>query len=207
MSERSARSGIPFVVSGPSGVGKSSLLRRVLERDPRLRFSISHTTRTPRPDEQDGTDYCFVDEKRFRGLVDQEAFLEWAEYQGNLYGTSFEAVQGPTSRGCDLILEVEVQGARQLRDRLSDAVFVFLIPPSSEALESRLRGRGSDRESAVRRRLERARAELRAIHDYDYVLINEELEQAASDLLHIIAASRLERARVLPLWRDRFDFG
>ncbi len=206
MSERCARSGIPFVVSGPSGVGKSSLLRRVLERDPRLRFSISHTTRTPRPGEQDGTDYCFVDEKRFRELVDQETFLEWAEYQGNLYGTSRQAVEVPTQAGYDLILEVEVQGARQLRERLRDAVRVFLIPPSLEILEQRLVGRGSDEETVVRKRLERARDELREIHDYSYVVVNEELDQAVTDLLHIIAASRLERARVLPLWRDRFDF-
>ena len=197
---------MPFVVSGPSGVGKTSLLRRVLALDPNVRFSVSHTTRAPRSGEKDGEDYFFVEESRFRELVDQDTFLEWAEYQGNLYGTSRKAVEVPTQAGYDLILEVEVQGARQLRERLRDAVRVFLIPPSLEILEQRLVGRGSDEEPVVRKRLERARDELREIHDYSHVVVNEELDQAVTDLLHIIAASRLERARVLPLWRDRFDF-
>lgn len=201
------RQGIPFVISGPSGAGKSSILRRVLECDSGVHFSVSHTTRPPRPGERDGEDYFFVDEQRFHALVEQDAFLEWASYQGNLYGTSREAVAGPTREGFDLILEVEVQGARQLRERGSGAVFVFLIPPSMEVLEQRLRGRASDGEEVIRKRLERAREELHEIHGYHYVVVNAELEQAVTDLLHIIAACRLERDRVLPLWRDRLDFG
>ncbi len=201
------REGIPFVISGPSGAGKTSILKRVLECDPDVRFSVSHTTRAPRAGEKDGKDYFFVDEKQFRQLIDQDAFLEWADYQGNLYGTSREAVAGPTHEGFDLILEVEVQGARQLRERGQGAVFVFLIPPSMEVLEQRLRGRGSDDEDVVRKRLERAREELREIHGYRYVVVNADLEQAVRDFLHIIAAGRLERERVLPLWSDRMDFG
>jgi guanylate kinase len=201
------RSGIPFVVSGPSGAGKTSILRHVLERDPSVRFSVSHTTREPRPGEQDGKDYFFVDDQRFRALVDEGAFLEWASYQGHLYGTSREAVAGPTREGFDLILEVEVQGARQLRERSPGAVFVFLIPPSLEVLEHRLRGRRSDEEAVIQKRLERAREELREIHAYRYVVVNAEIDQAVRDFLHIIAASRLERERVLPLWKDRMDFG
>jgi guanylate kinase len=207
MSTPPIRRGIPFVISGPSGVGKSSLLGRVLARDPGLRFSVSHTTRRPRKGEEHGKDYFFVDEERFRELIDQEAFLEWAEYQGNLYGTSLEAVSGPTDEGYDLILEVEVQGARQLRERLSRSVSVFLIPPSLEALESRLRRRASDQEAVMRKRLERAREELTEIHGYTYVVVNENLDQAVTSLLHIIAACRLEREQVLPLWRERLDFG
>jgi guanylate kinase len=186
-------------------VGKTSLLRRVLELDPDLRFSISHTTRDPRQGEKDGRDYFFVDAKRFRELVDRDGFLEWAEYQGHLYGTSRAAVTGPTQEGHDLILEVEVQGARQLRERLPDAVLVFLIPPSLEALESRLRGRASDEEAVVRKRLERAREELREIHRYSHVVVNQSLEAAVTNLLHIIAACRQETARMLPLWRDRLN--
>ena len=200
------RQGIPFVISGPSGAGKTSILRRVLECDPGVRFSVSHTTRAPRSGEIEGQDYCFVDEERFRQLIDQDAFLEWADYQGNLYGTSREAVAGPTREGFDLILEVEVQGARQLRERGRGAVFVFLIPPSMDILEQRLRSRGSDDEDVVRKRLERAREELREIHGYRYVVVNADMEQAVRDFLHIIAACRLERERVLPLWSD-MDFG
>ena len=200
------RQGIPFVISGPSGAGKTSILRRVLECDPGVRFSVSHTTRAPRSGEIEGQDYCFVDEERFRQLIEQDAFLEWADYQGNLYGTSREAVAGPTREGFDLILEVEVQGARQLRERGRGAVFVFLIPPSMDILEQRLRSRGSDDEDVVRKRLERAREELREIHGYRYVVVNADMEQAVRDFLHIIAACRLERERVLPLWSD-MDFG
>ncbi len=201
------RQGIPFVISGPSGAGKTSILKRVLDCDPGVRFSVSHTTRASRPGETDGKDYFFVDEKRFRQLIEENAFLEWANYQGHLYGTSREAVAGPTREGFDLIREVEVQGARQLRERSSGAVFVFLIPPSMEVLEQRLRGRGSDPEEVVQKRLERAREELREIRGYHYVVVNAEIEQAMADLLHIISACRLERDRVLPLWSDRLDFG
>jgi len=200
------RQGIPFVISGPSGAGKTSILRRVLECDPGVRFSVSHTTRAPRSGEIEGQDYFFVAEERFRQLVDQDAFLEWADYQDNLYGTSREAVAGPTRAGFDLILEVEVQGARQLRERGRGAVFVFLIPPSLDVLEQRLRSRGSDDEDVVRKRLERAREELREIHGYRYVVVNADMEQAVRDFLHIIAACRLEREKVLPLWSD-MDFG
>ncbi len=200
------RQGIPFVISGPSGAGKTSILRRVLECDPGVHFSVSHTTRAPRSGEIEGQDYFFVAEERFRQLIDQGAFLEWADYQDNLYGTSREAVAGPTREGFDLILEVEVQGARQLREHDRGAVFVFLIPPSLDILEQRLRSRGSDDEDAIWKRLERAREELREIHGYRYVVVNADMEQAVRDFLHIIAACRLERERVLPLQSD-MDFG
>jgi guanylate kinase len=202
-----AREGIPFVVSGPSGVGKTSILHRVLAADPATRFSVSHTTRPPRPGERDGHDYRFVDPQRFRALVDAGAFLEWAEYQGHLYGTSHEAVAGLTRQGIDVILEVEIQGARQLRERLGGATFVFVLPPSLEVLERRLRGRGSDADPVVRKRLERAREELREVHRYDFVIVNDDLERAVADLRNVIAACRLERDRVVARLRDRFDFG
>ena len=207
MAENPTRQGLPFVVSGPSGTGKTSIMRRVIERDPLVAFCVSHTTRPSRPGEREGSDYFFVDEPAFRSLLDQDRFLEWAEYQGHLYGTSAEAVEGPTKAGMDVILEVEVKGARQLRSRLAGAVFVFLLPPSMDVLEHRLRGRGSDAEEAIRRRLERAHGELREVHIYDYVLVNEDLEQTVGQLEHVIGASRLERDRMLSLWRGRFDFG
>ena len=202
-----ARRGVPFVVSGPSGVGKTSVERRVVETDPGLRFSVSHTTRRPRDRESDGRDYWFVDEAEFRGLIDQGCFVEWAEYQGNLYGTSKEAVDVPTAEGIDLILEVEIQGARQLKQRLPDAVFVFVLPPSMDVLEQRLRGRGSDHEEAIRKRLARSEQEVCEAAWYDYVIVNADLERSVADLRHVIGACRLARERVLPLLRGRFDFG
>lgn len=199
--------GTAFVVSGPSGAGKSTLLGRVLATDPGVRFSISHTTRAPRPGEVEGRHYHFATRQEFQELIDRGAFVEWAEYNDNLYGTSRQAVEGPTSEGSDLILEVEVQGAAQLRERLDGAIFVFIMPPSLEVLEERLRGRGSDGESIIVKRLERAREELRQIWLYDYVVVNDDIERATQELLHVIGARRVERDRVLPGLGDRFDFG
>jgi guanylate kinase len=197
--------GLCFVVSGPSGAGKTSLVRRVIAADPRLAFSVSHTTRAPRPGEREGDDYRFVSVEEFRRLQAQGAFLEWAEYQGNLYGTSREAVEVPTGRGLDLILEVEIQGARQLRARLPGAIFVFVMPPSMDALALRLRGRGSDAEDSVRKRLARAEEEVRESAAYQYIVVNDDFERSVGDLAHVIGACRLSRERVLPLLRERFD--
>jgi guanylate kinase len=190
--------GTVFVVSGPSGAGKSTLLRQVLGSDPQLRFSISHTTRGPRSGERDGRDYHFATREAFLRMVDAGEFLEWAEYNDNLYGTSRASVDGPTAAGLDLILEVEVQGARQLRERLPGAVFVFILPPSLAVLEQRLRARGSEDEVVIRKRLERAREEVRQVRMYDYVVVNDRLEPAVAELAHVIGAKRAERARVLP---------
>ncbi len=201
----SLRRGIPFVVSGPSGVGKTSLVQRAVASDPRLAFSVSHTTRRPRVGERDGVDYWFVDVEEFGALRAAGAFLEWAEYQGNLYGTSRRAVDEPTAGGVDLVLEVEIQGARQLKQQLPQAVFVFVMPPSMDQLERRLRGRGSDGEEAVRKRLARATEELRESAWYDYWIVNEDLERAVADLVHVVCASRLARERVRPLVAARLE--
>jgi guanylate kinase len=200
-----SRTGIPFVISGPSGSGKTSILRRVLERDPNVRFSVSHTTRAPRAGEVDGRDYWFVSKDRFRELVDEGDFLEHAEYQGNLYGTSQAAVEELTRRGRDVILEVEILGARQLRKRLGDAVFVGVLPPSSRVLEERLRARGSDDDGAIRKRLARAAEEIRELREeYDYLVVNEDLDAAEHDVLCVIGASRVRRERMVEHLRDRF---
>jgi guanylate kinase len=153
----------------------------------------------------DGRDYWFVNAARFQELIIGEAFLEWAEYQGNHYGTSRSAVDEPTRQGFDLLLEVEVQGARQLRERLPGAVFVFVLPPSLGMLETRLRARKSDTPEAIRKRLEIARQEIREAETYDYLIVYQEIERAAGDLLRIIEVSRMRPGRILPAWRARSD--
>ncbi len=190
-SQAGRRRGIPFVVSAPSGTGKTTLCRKTVERDPRIEFSISHTTRPMRPGEQDGVDYHFVGERAFLDLVDDRGFVEFAEYGGNMYGTSWAAIDEPLGRGHDVLLEIEVQGAGQIRDRRDDARLIFLVPPSLESLEARLRGRGTDAAKVIDRRLALARSELEAVERFDYVVVNDDLEIATSRVAEIISAERV----------------
>jgi len=213
MSGAGARRGIPFVVAAPSGTGKTTVCRAALARDPLIRFSISHTTRPPRPGERDGVDYHFVSDREFRLAVQAGAFLEHAEYAGRLYGTSWRSLREPLEAGYDLMLEIEVQGARQVRDRLEEARLIFLLPPSMNSVEERLRGRGTDPADAIERRLAVADRELEAVHFFDYAVVNDDLEEAVAALLEIVAAEREglgEQARarhgrpaVFERWRSR----
>ena len=198
----SARRGIPFVVSAPSGTGKTTVCRRAVDADPGLCFSISHTTRHRRAGETDGVDYHFVTEHEFQQLVDEAAFLEWAVYNDHRYGTSFAAVEGPLSEGRDVLLEIEIQGARQVRTRRKDARCIFLLPPSFAVLRQRLEARGTDDPAVIARRLELARQEFRALAEFDYAVINAELDETVSDLLAIV---RAERARATAAVRERFS--
>jgi guanylate kinase len=182
--------GIPFVVSAPSGTGKTTVCRRAVARDPGIAFSISHTTRAMRNGEANGRDYHFVSRDEFQRLVSEGAFVEHAEYAGNLYGTSWVSLDAPLAAGRDLLLEVDVQGALQLRERRPDARFVFLLPPSRDELVRRLTGRGTDSAEAIARRLAAVDTELRAVHAFDYAIVNDDLERATAALLAIIAAER-----------------
>ena len=166
-----------------------------MDRDPEIHFSVSHTTRRPRAGERDGVDYSFVNQERFEELVKSGAFVEYADYAGNRYGTSWQAIDEPLQAGRDLLLEVEVQGARLLRARRPDARFVFLLPPSMEELERRLRGRGTDTPAAVEQRLSIVRTELAAVHDFDYAVVNQDLEATVAILLEIVAAERAGEAQ------------
>lgn len=210
-----ASRGLPFLVAAPSGTGKTTVCRRVMERDTRLRFSISHTTRAPREGERDGVDYHFVSIERFRALVEEGAFVEHAEYAGRLYGTSWAALEEPLAAGHDLLLEIEVQGAAQVRERRDDVCFIFLLPPSLEALEARLRGRGTDSAEAIDQRLAVADRELEAASLFDFAVVNDDLDVAVDAVLDIIDAvrhgrqdalrARYGRAPVLERWQRRAD--
>lgn len=211
----SAERGRPFVVAAPSGTGKTTVCRRALERDPKLRFSVSHTTRAPRDNERDGVDYHFVSTEEFRQLAKGQAFLEYAEYGGHLYGTTWEALEDPIANGLDLIVEIEVQGARQFRERRRDACFVFLLPPDMATLRDRLTERGTDSEETIARRLAIAEQELEAIEFFDYAIVNDELPEAVDAVLEIVRAvrdghtaevrSRYGRQTVFKAWRGADD--
>ena len=188
--EEAADRGHVFVIAAPSGTGKTTLCRRILEEDAGLQISVSHTTRAARKGEQDGVHYHFVDTLQFRALNDEKAFLEHAEYGGNNYGTSWRAIEEPLASGHDVVLEIEVQGAAQVRDRMPSACLIFLLPPSLAVLEGRLRGRRTDTEEVIQHRMAHVDNELRAAVLFDYAVVNDDLEQAVREVLEVIVAVR-----------------
>jgi guanylate kinase len=179
-----------FVVSAPSGAGKTTVVSRVLAETPDLRFSVSHTTREPRACEQNGVDYHFVGREEFLKLRDSGGLLEWAEVHGNLYGTGTAEIERAGSEGRDVLLDVDVQGAAQVRARIPGALSVFILPPSYEVLEKRLRGRGQDDDGTIRRRLAAAGREIHAFESYDYAIVNEDLDTSVEQLKSIVRAAR-----------------
>ena len=196
------RRGVPFVLSAPSGAGKTTVCKGVIARDAGIVVSVSHTTRAPRPGERAGVEYHFVSSTEFRKLVAAGAFLEHAEYSGNLYGTSWAAIDAPLARGQDVLLEIETEGARQVRERRPDAHLIFLLPPSLAVLESRLRGRGTEKGEEIDRRLAIARREFATASLFDSFVVNEDAERAVGDVLSIVAAVR---AGSLAKVGDRFS--
>jgi guanylate kinase len=187
------RRGLLFVVSAPSGTGKTTIVERLVHVVPDLSLSRSYTSRPFRVGECDGVDYNFITRARFEEMVRQSAFLEWADVFGNLYGTGAEDSERELASGRDLVLVIDVQGARQVRQRRRDTIGIFVLPPSFEILERRLRGRSKDSEEAIRRRLLTARAEVDAVAEYDYVVVNDELDGCVDRLRAIVLA---ERARL-----------
>ncbi|HIF95290.1 MAG: guanylate kinase [Myxococcales bacterium] len=218
MSRETNRVGAPdqtghvFVIAAPSGTGKTTICQRILARDSRLRLSISHTTRPPRAGEEDGVHYQFVSVKEFRELREAKRFLEHAEYGGFVYGTSWMAIEEPLEMGQDVVLEIEVQGATQVRERRPSACLIFLLPPSLAVLEARLRGRATDSEDAIQRRMTLVDRELAAAKIFDYAVLNDDLEAAVEQVLEVIEAVRAGqgeaiapkhgRAGVLARWNE-----
>jgi guanylate kinase len=190
-----SRRGLMFVLSSPSGAGKTTLTRRLMNADPEAALSVSATTRPPRPGEIDGKDYFFVDEAGFTRMIDEDAFLEWAHVFGNRYGTPRAAVEERLSKGADVVFDVDWQGARALAAAApDDVVRVFILPPSVEELERRLNSRG-DAPDVIARRMDRAVAEISHWPEYDYVLVNDDVERCFEALTTIFAAERLRRTR------------
>lgn len=191
-----SHSGNVFVLSAPSGTGKSTLAKQLVQQVGDLNFSVSFTTRQPRPGEVDGRDYFFVDDATFDAMVAQDGFVEWVQVYQRRYGTGKAWIQEKLASGVDILLDIESQGARQVHRTIPDAVMVFLLPPSSAELSARLRGRGDESEEQMRIRLDYARHELAQYEGYDYLVVNDTLNQAYRRLESIIIATRCRRERM-----------
>jgi guanylate kinase len=189
---------IVYIISAPSGSGKSTLVNELFKMVRNLDFSISYTTRPPRGSEQNGKEYFFVSKEEFEAMIAADAFLEHADVFGNYYGTARQFLREAEARGHDLLLDIDVQGASQVKQRVPDAVSIFILPPDREKLEWRLRHRGLDSEAVIRRRLDTARREIENYSKYDYILVNNLLEQSADQLKDVVLAERLLRSGARP---------
>jgi guanylate kinase len=200
-----AEAGTLIVISAPSGAGKTTLVKLLMERDTQVRHSVSYTTRAPRPGEQDGREYNFIDIATFSVMRDRGDFLEWAEVHGNFYGTSRVWLEAQMKAGSDMLLEIDWQGAQQVRRLFPSAVTIFILPPSVPELERRLRGRGQDADDVIQRRVAAAVGEMRHVGEFDFVIINNNLQVALDDLAAAVRAARLrvasQRARQPEMFR------
>lgn len=194
--------GILFVITGPSGTGKGTILERVLAEDPALRFSVSATTRQPRNGEQEGIHYFFVRREEFKDMIRKDEFLEWARVHGELYGTPYKYVKEWLNSGLDVVLDIDVQGGLQVKKKCPEGVFVFIAPPSMEELERRLLHRGTETRKVIDERLEVARTELAYVGEYQYLIVNDVLEEARKKLQAVILAERcrIERQPGVVTW-------
>jgi len=188
--------GLLVVISGPSGVGKGTVRRALFQmKNHDLVYSVSMTTRPPRPGEVDGVDYYFVSKETFLKRIDENKFLEWAEFVGNYYGTPRDKVEEQLDNGKEVVLEIEVAGALQVREQMKDAVFIFLVPPGREALYDRLKNRGTDPLEVVNQRMKKAESEFLLAHKYDYIVVNDEVNNAADRIMAIIRAEHAKTER------------
>jgi guanylate kinase len=192
----SQSTGSLFILSAPSGAGKTTLCRELCRTVSKMKHSVSYTTRARRKGERNGIHYFFVTESRFRKMTEKGEFAEWAMVHGNLYGTSKRHIEEIINRGYDIILDIDVNGARQMRRAYGDAYFVFILPPSLKELEKRLRNRKSDRDDEIRRRLEKAKEEIGEYIHYNYTVVNDRFEKALSDLASVVRTSRLKTEKM-----------
>ncbi|MDA8174802.1 MAG: guanylate kinase [Nitrospiraceae bacterium] len=194
-----------FVISAPSGAGKSTLCKGLMEALPGIRFSVSYTTREPRPGEVNGVHYNFVTQPEFERMVSKGEFLEWARVHDNYYGTSKKAIDEMLAGGADCLLDIDTQGAAQIRKQFPGAVLIFIMPPSMGVLKQRLEGRGSDTPEVIKRRLENAAGEIKRYKEFDYVIINGSLEEALGRLKAVVLARKSLAAKIDPDWIEK-DF-
>ena len=196
---REARKGMLLVISGPSGAGKGTLYNRVLAADPTITFSVSYTTRGPRPGEVDGKDYCFVTEAEFRQMLERDGFLEHADVHGHMYGTPRQPVLDALEAGRSVMLDIDPQGALQVMEKMPDCVSVFILPPSFKELRRRLTGRGTEKPEEIERRLHNARGEVKLMGKYQYLVVNDDLEVAYRTLQGIVDAEKQRSSRFFPV--------
>ena len=191
-----SKKGLFIVVSAPSGAGKSSICQRLLQACPELKFSVSYTSREPRPNEINGKDYYFISRDEFQRRIDQNEFVEWIENYGHLYGTSIKTMGDFFEKGNDLLLDIEPRGAKKVKQKFRKGIFVFVLPPSRVELLKRLEKRGHETDEAIKTRFAQAESELKEISWYDYIIFNEDLETAASQLIAIYVAEKCKRSRL-----------
>lgn len=205
MAEYEQQTGLLMVISAPSGAGKTTLCNALKERFPELKESISYTTRRPRGAEQDGVDYHFIAVERFQQMIAEGCFAEWARVHDNYYGTAIAALQQASQQGVDILLDIDCQGAKTLKDHNVEGLFVFVVPPDMQELQRRLEARGTDSEEVITRRLERAIDEIRESRWYDYIIINDDLEDAKEALSSIVIAARHRSHKVFGQISKKFD--
>ena len=199
------REGIILIISAPSGAGKTTLCRALMERFPTMKESISYTTRKPRAGEVHGDDYFFVSREEFQRMIDVDAFAEWAEVHGNLYGTALATIDEARKNGIDLVLDIDCQGARRLKEQIERCVYVFILPPSMAELRRRLENRSSDAQEVIDLRIERAAEEIREARWYDYIIINDNFQSAFEELSSIVVAHSRRTFRMLGQVAKLFD--
>ncbi|MEW6599379.1 MAG: guanylate kinase [Nitrospirota bacterium] len=190
--------GTLFVVSAPSGAGKTTLCKLLLKKNPDLKLSVSYTTRPPRKGERDNIDYTFISKARFMKMIDKGEFAEWATVHGNLYGTSIRRLKEFNRAGYDIILDIDTRGAMQIKKRYEDALYIFILPPSMEVLRKRLVNRGTDPREVIAERLDNAKKEIAYSRHYDYIVVNDKIDKAYNELESIIISSRLRTSKVGP---------